>query len=506
MSFTFSGLLSERANSRPHSVAVVLDGEGTTYEELHSFSMRVASYLASLGIGVGDRVGILARNGTFFWALEGACCHLGAVLVGLNWRLAAEELSVIAEDADLKIAFSSPEFLTLIRAKSNHLVVVTIDTDFKKRLAATVPSSSPTAAQSENVILQLYSSGTTGRPKGILITNANLGPTVETAVRLYGMNQESVNLVLSPLFHIGGCGYGMTALSSGGTTVLMLDADPRRILETIASQGVTHAFMVPAIIQSVVDCPAIADTDLSSLRLITYGGAQMSGTLLLRAVDTLGCDFMAVYGLTETAGTVAALLPEEHVASGPRTALLGSIGRGLTWASEIELRDPLTTDLVSVGEAGEIWVKSPQNSPGYWKQPEVTAESFTEDGWLRTGDVAYRDREGYLFLRDRLKDMVISGGENVYPAEVENVLSTHPSVHEVAVIGVPSARWGETVKAIVVLKPDVQISEAQLIAYTRDRLAHYKCPTSVDFADSLPRNAMGKVLKKELRTPYWTGI
>jgi long-chain acyl-CoA synthetase len=355
----------------------------------------------------------------------------------------------------------------------------------------------------DSVLFQLYSSGTTGLPKGTLITNANMEFTQQSGRRLYGMDQHSVNLVVSPQFHIGGAGYGMTALSQGGHTVLLTDADPARILRAIEEHRVTHAFLVPAIVQSLLAAPDLANTDLSSLQLVAYGGAPMGEALLLRAIKGLGCRFLGVYGMTETAGTVIALAAEDHDPGGPRADLLRSIGKPLPWMGEAQVRDPMTGAEVGPGEVGEIWVRSGQVTPGYWQQPETTEQALTSDGWLRTGDAAYRDDDGYFFLHDRMKDMIITGGENVYPAEVENVIAHHPAVLEVAVIGVPSERWGETVKALVVVDAASEATERELIDFARERLAHYKCPTSVDFVNSLPRNASGKLLKKVLREPYW---
>lgn len=357
-------------------------------------------------------------------------------------------------------------------------------------------------AGADEVVLQLYSSGTTGRPKGAMITSANLMFTPRMGREYYGMDADTVNLVPSPLFHIGGIGYSLTAMGQGAHTVLVRDVDPAAVLALIERHRVTHTFLVPAVVQMLAESPALAGTDLTSLRRIAYGGAPMGETQLLKAMDLLGCDFMGVYGMTETAGSVTALAPEDHDPGGPRAGLLRSVGRPLPWL-DIRVVDPVTGNEAPVGGVGEIWVRSGQNTVGYWGQPELTAETLVEGGWLRTGDAAYFDDDGYLYMHDRIKDMVVTGGENVYPAEVENVLYAHPAVLEAAVIGVPSDRWGETLKAVVVRRPGFALDAAGLIAFARERLAHYKCPTTVDFADELPRNASGKVLKKVLREPYW---
>jgi acyl-CoA synthetase (AMP-forming)/AMP-acid ligase II len=257
---------------------------------------------------------------------------------------------------------------------------------------------------------------------------------------------------------------------------------------------VTHAFAVPAIVAAILASPAVGQADLSSLQRIAYGGAPMTEALLRRAIDVLGCGFMAVYGMTETAGTVVSMAPEEH-----EPHRLRSVGRPLPWL-EIRLVDPVTEEEVGVGEVGEILVRSGQNTPGYWHRDEPTVD---DDGWLRTGDAAYLDAEGFLYLHDRIKDLIISGGENVYPAEVENALAAHAGIADVAVIGVPSPRWGETVKAVVVPREGVTLDPDEVLADVRTRLARYKCPTSIDVVGTLPRNAAGKVLKRELRAPFW---
>ena len=228
----------------------------------------------------------------------------------------------------------------------------------------------------------------------------------------------------------------------------------------------------------------------------------MGETQLLKAMALFGCDFMGVYGMTETAGTVIALDPADHDPGGPRAGLLRSVGRPMPWL-EVRIVDPATLEDAAPGGVGEIWVRSGQNTIGYWNQPQLTADALLAGGWLRTVDAAYLDDEGFVFMHDRIKDMVVSGGENIYPAEVENVLYAHPAVQEVAVIGVPSDRWGETVKAVVVRRPDLPVDAAELITFARARLAHYKCPTSIDFAEELPRNASGKLLKHTLRAPFW---
>ncbi len=501
MTFTYDGVLTGLAEATPDAAAIVLGDDVLTFAELADRGTRLAHVLDGLGVADQRRVGFLGKNSPAFFELALACSLQGAVLVGLNWRLSPAELRSITADAELTLLVASPDLVRLLDAEAG-VPVVTTGPELDALVARADATGVVSRARCDEVLLQFYSSGTTGLPKGTLITHHNLSFSQASGPLLYGMDASSVNLVPSPLFHIGGAGYATTALTQGGTTVLVPDSDPETILRAIEHRGVTHAFMVPAVIQGLVTSPALAAADVSSLQVVAYGGAPMSEALLQAAIPALGCEFLGVYGMTETAGTVVALSAGDHDPGGPRARLLRSIGRPLPWAAQVEVRDPVTLAPAEAGAVGEIWVRSGQVTPGYWRQPEATREALTDDGWLRTGDAAYLDADGYLFLHDRMKDMVITGGENVYPAEVENVLAHHPAVLEVAVIGVPSQRWGESVKAIVVARPGAEVDAVELIAFARDRLAHYKCPRAVEVVFGLPRNASGKVLKKELRVTH----
>lgn len=505
MTFTFAGALRDLASRTPDATAILFEEQRLSFADLNGRGTRLAHVLDGLGVADQRRVGFLGKNSPAFFELALACSLQDAVLVGLNWRLSRSELVSITADADLSLLVVSPDLVHLVDADAG-VRVVTTGPELDALVAAADDTPVETRTRGESVLLQFYSSGTTGLPKGTLITNDNLAFTRTSGRLLYGMDADTVNLVPSPLFHIGGAGYGLTALTQGGTTVLVPDSDPLTLLGAIERHGVTHAFMVPAVIQGIVGSPALRTSDVASLRVVAYGGAPMSEALLESAIAALRCDFLGVYGMTETSGTVVALAAADHDPGGPRAHLLRSIGKALPWACEVEVRDPVTLEAAEVGAVGEIWVRSGQVTPGYWRQPEATAQALTADGWLRTGDAAYRDADGFLFLHDRMKDMVITGGENVYPAEVENVLAHHPAVLEVAVIGVPSLRWGESVKALVVPRPGVEVDAADLIAFARDRLAHYKCPRAVETIEVLPRNASGKILKKELRMTHGSPV
>jgi acyl-CoA synthetase (AMP-forming)/AMP-acid ligase II len=492
---TLATLLARLAADGADRPALTFAGRTRTFGELDARSAQVAHALIRDGVCPGDRVAVLTRNRPEHFELLFGAARAGAVLVGLNWRLAAPEIAAIAADAEPALVLAGSEQRALLPSTLGE--PVDLDTGYEAWIAG-LPTDPPDVATApDDVVLQLYSSGTTGLPKGARLTHANLLFTPRMGREAYRMGPDSVNLLASPLFHIGGTGYALTAMGLGGHSVLLADADPAAMLRLIAERRVTHAFFVPAVVQMLADHPDVAATDLSSLQVVAYGGAPMTEPLLRRAIATLGCRFMGVYGMTETAGSVTYLAPEDH----DRPELLRSVGRSLPW-HEVAVFDPLTGEPSPVGAVGEIRVRSGQNTPGYWKRPEEMAATLAPDGWLRTGDAAYADADGYLYLHDRIKDMIITGGENVYPAEVENALAGHPAVADVAVIGVPSARWGETVKALVVPASGTDPSPAELIEHTRTRLARYKCPTSVDFVPELPRNASGKLLKKVLREPF----
>ena len=307
-----------------------------------------------------------------------------------------------------------------------------------------------------------------------------------------------------PLFHIGGSGWANVSLARGGTDILVPMIDPAALLDTIEQRRITNAFLVPAVLQMMCAVPGADDRDFSSLRSIAYGASPITSAALTRALEVFKAPLFQVYGLTETTGAITELSSTDHDPGGPRQHLMRSAGKPYPWV-EMKAVDPATGADCGPGEVGEIWVRSVQNSPGYWRKPADTAAAFDPDGWLHTGDAGYLDDEGFLFLTDRIKDMIVTGAENVYPIEVESALSEHPDVADVAVIGVPDEQWGETVKAVVVRRPGSELTEAELLDWSRDRIAGFKRPRSVDFADELPRNPSGKLLKRVLREPYWAG-
>lgn len=503
--------IRQSAIEHPDRPAVSSDGTTLTYSELDDYTNRVASALTTVPVS-SKRIGALLRMGLPGAATFIGCAKAGLVFTPLNWRLNPGEIGDIAEDAQLDALIVDAEFAASARAAAAKLpglqVVVVGDT----AAVEGAQSWDDFVASGEDIdpgfgddprteLLQLYTSGTTGRPKGVVATHHNLFNEPQNFA-LYEFTEDSVSLDALPLFHIAGAGWLSTSLSAGLHLVLLGEMRPDLVVKAIAEHRVTHAFLVPSVIGMIVEMPDLDSYDLSSLRLVAYGASPITPTQLARAMDTLGCRFVQRYGMTETMGALTALRAEDHDPHGPRSYLLRSAGTGLP-GIEVQIRDLATGEPLPRGATGEIVSRSRNNTPGYWRRDEENATLFTEDGFLRTGDAGHIDEDGYLFVTDRVKDMIISGGENVYPIEIESVLSEHPSVAEVAVVGVPDERWGEAVTAVVRVAAGAEKpTEAELVEFTVERLASYKKPQRIHFVDELPRNASGKILKRTLRNEF----
>jgi acyl-CoA synthetase (AMP-forming)/AMP-acid ligase II len=507
MGFSVAGIIRDQAATHGERVAIVFGERRISYRELDQRSNQVAQALLAAGVGAQDHVAFLDMNGPEYFEVLFGCAKINAITVGVNWRLAPVEIASTVNDAEAKALFVGPEFAAAVGQVRADLggvrTIVNLGAEYETWLGSAAAADPQSASLPSDVAIQLYTSGTTGLPKGAMISNSNLETLITRILPDWEFDSDSVNLVASPLFNIAGGGWALVGMYCGAVTVLLRSATPPSLLETIAEQRVTNALLVPALLNLMLQVPGVAEIDLSSLRAIVYGASPISEQVLARSMETFKCHFIQAYALTEHTGSATILRPEEHDLANP--ARLLSCGRPHTWVS-LRVVDPTTGDDKPAGEVGEIWLRSGQVMKGYWNRPEATAETITPDGWLRTGDAAFADADGFLFLQDRVKDMIITGGQNVYPVEVENALLAHPAIADVAVIGVPDERWGEAVKAIVVRRPGVDAEPGEIIAFARDRIAHFKAPSSVDFADALPRNPSGKVLKRELREPYWAGM
>ncbi|HET9731090.1 MAG TPA: long-chain-fatty-acid--CoA ligase [Acidimicrobiales bacterium] len=504
--WTLAGVVRDNRRLRPDAVAVAADGSTMSWVELDRRSNRVATALARAGVGPGDRVAFVDKNSPEYFEVLFGAAKLGAVTVAVNWRLAPPEMGYIVGDAGAPVLAVAAEFARLVPSMglSDGVEVVAGD-EYESWLGPGDSADPGHEASPGDVALQLYTSGTTGLPKGVMLTQSNFEGLLGGLTRAWRLDETSVNLVAMPLFHIGGSGWALAGMTAGATSVVVREVVPDRLVAEMERLGVTNAFLVPAVLSMLAAVPGARERDWSALRCITYGASPITDDALVKAMDTFRCDFAQLYGLTETTGAITQLDPADHDPNGPRARLLRSAGRPYPWVA-LRVVDPETGAEVPTGSVGEVCTSSAQNMAGYWNNPTATGETVDAEGWLRTGDAGLVDAEGYLFLTDRIKDMIVSGGENVFPAEVENVLAAHPGVADVAVIGVPHERWGETVKAVVVAAGDAPPDGSDLIAFARERLAHFKCPTSVDFVDVLPRNPSGKVLKRELREPYWRGL
>ncbi|HEX2561435.1 long-chain-fatty-acid--CoA ligase [Phenylobacterium sp.] len=500
----------DQARRRPDAPAIRFEGRETTYAAFDRLSSQAAQAMRAAGVRPGERVGVLAKGTDDFFALWFGALKIGACLCPVNWRLAAPEIAFVLKDAGCKLLVCGSEYAGVVEGLAADCGLSTVVQfepghaswpDFHGWIAGQPAEDPQHPAQPDDDVIQLYTSGTTGLPKGVQLTQSNYAALRRSAEAGWGQFGEGMPvLVAMPLFHVAGANMGMLSLLQGALAIVLREASPPAILQAIEQQKIQHAFLVPALINMILMTPGVESADVSSLKGIYYGASPISEDVLLRAKARFaGAGFNQLYGLTETIGVGTWLPPEAH---DPAKGKLRACGLP---SPEIELRIRTGGREAEMGEVGEIEIRSPCVMKGYWNRPDATAEAIDADGWFKTGDAGYRDADGFVFLHDRVKDMIVSGGENVYPAEVENALFSHPAVADAAVIGVPDETWGEAVKAIVVLRPGLSAEAAEIIAHCRSRIAGYKTPKSVDFVDVLPRNPSGKVLRRELRAPFWTG-
>ena len=515
--YSVSHAVRRQAIEQGDAAVFTFENKQVTFSALDRKSNQTARALIALGIKKGDRIGVLSKNSPVYFEIIAAAAKMGAVVTAVNWRLAADEIRYVFDDSGSKLIFVGAEFVDtiddVVPTLKIQAPVFDIEAAGEKYPHYETWRDEQSGEEldiesdSDDPIVQLYTSGTTGRPKGAVLSHRSI-------LALRGQDPSDVvanwqkwepgetGLLAMPCFHVGGTVFGLSMIQSGAHAVIVREYNPNTALNLIEDYGISKIFMVPAALQILLNHPRIEDADFSKLRFMYYGASPIPLALMRESIRVFGCDFVQMYGMTETSGTIVVLPPEDHDPNG--NPKMRSVGKPL-WGVEIKIIDKEGHD-VPIGDVGEIATRSVKNMISYWNKSEATKQTVDADGWLRTGDAGYLDEEGYLYIHDRVKDMIISGGENIYPAEVENAIYSHDDVADVAVIGIPNDKWGEAVMAYVVRKDGRDdLSAEDIIEYARSKIARYKCPKSVEFIEALPRNASGKILRKDLRAPHWAG-
>lgn len=495
--------MEARGAKQPDTTALVYQGRETSYGQLSHSSNQVAQALLAEGIEPHARIGFMGANSDLYFQLLYGMQKTRSVLVGVNSRLAGPEVAYVLNDAQAEMVFVGKDFVPLIES-------ILADCPSVKRVIAMDGGHDEWTAfdawrdafdavgpsldyQPDDDIIQLYTSGTTGHPKGVQLTNLNMQSAFEQSEDWAGWNEKEHVLLCMPLFHIAGVNVGLIGLYKGSKVTVLPEVDPAEILRLIEVEKVTVLFMVPAVILFVMQQPNIAEADVSSVRQVIYGASPIAEELLVQAAAKFKCDFVQVYGLTETTGGGTNLKPEDHDPARNKLRSCGKPNAGV----EVRIVDEAGND-VAQGEVGEIILRGASIMKGYWNKPDATADAV-KDEWFYSGDAGFLDAEGYVFIHDRVKDMIVSGGENVYPAEVENVLYELDEVSELAIIGIPDKKWGETGKLFVVLKENKELPKEKIIQHCLNNLAKFKIPSEIAYVSELPRNATGKVLKRTLK-------
>jgi acyl-CoA synthetase (AMP-forming)/AMP-acid ligase II len=498
------------ARRTPDRCALKFESTQTTYAQLQHRSNRVANALLTRQ-PLQSRIAYLDFNASKFFEIYVGALKARCVLVGVNARLAAPEVEYILRDSGARSLFVGAEHFAIVESIEGGLppdlqIIAMADQHprwptYDEWSAAANAEDPRLAGWQDDDIIQLYTSGTTGHPKGVCHTHRTWGTAMQALVTIGWpvFEPDAVNLVFLPLFHVAGFNPACATLASGGCVVLHRKVDPHAILRTLAEDGVTATLLVPAVLLAVIKANQNVRTRFPALRSIAYGASPIAPELLRQALELFQCEFTHFYGLTENLGTGTYLAPTEHKGHSGKLASCGKTFPGLA----LRIVDTEGRELPAF-EIGEIIMKSPWVMREYWGKPEATSATV-RDGWLWSGDAGYLDSDGYLYIQDRIKDMIKTGGENVYPAEVENALFGHPAVADVAVIGVPDVQWGEAVKALVVVRPGVAFNKDEILAHARSRIGAFKIPKSIDVVADLPRNASGKILRRLLREPYWAG-
>lgn len=489
--------LARHAESRPDTTALVLDGQRMSFADLERRTRAAQALLAQHGIGPGQRIAWCGVNHPDFFAAMLAAMRSEIVLVPINWRQKQREIAYVLADSGARLVVVDEAFRQTVADVAPADVELLETAAFSQRLDAAPMGSAGVGGDKEAPALLLYTSGTTGSPKGVQLSEAAISVGREMEELTGGFDDWTDREVLLsplPLFHIGGICWALCGLVRGCTVILTNNPAPTALLDLCLAEGVSRTFMVPQLVRGLIEEMVGRGVRVETLKGIHYGAAPMDPPLLERGIREIGCRFLQYFGMTEMAGTISILPPSAHDPARPH--LLRSVGKVLP-GSAIEIRDPLGA-VLPLGEAGEIWTRGPTMMLGYANRPEQTAEAIV-DGWYRTGDGGRIDEEGYLYLTDRIKDMIVTGGENVYPVEVEAVLREHPAVADCAVYGLPDAHWGERVCAAIELRPGASFEAGAIIDFVKSQIAGYKAPRQVDEVEALPRTASGKIQRARLR-------
>lgn len=497
-------MIRARAQNHPDRVGLVFEGKNFTYADMNDRANRAAQAFLELGLKPGDRVAWLARNVATFWdALLGAA-KIGVVMTPINWRLAPPEVVQIMNDAEPVLFVGETMFVEPLKdvdayapPRTFHLETMD-DKCFDCLIDRQEPVEPDYAPDTDDVLVQLYTSGTTGLPKGVLLTNRCYYEVGEAGLKgevVIPQSDEETILHAIPHFHVAGVNFGLMGLQRGMTVIQHRQFDPVAIVEAAQEGTPLNSFLVPAMIMMIIEAAKALEKPLTNFAAVHYGAAPMPEPLLNAAAAAMpNARLTQFYGATETTGGVTILQHKDH---DPNLKQRVSAGKPLPGCL-VKICDPATGEEAPQGETGEIVTKSNFIMKGYWNRPEATA-AVIKDGWYWTGDAGYKDENGYIYVVDRIKDMIISGGENIYPAELENVLSAHPGLADVAVIGAPDGKWGEVVKVVAVKRISADLEGEDVVDYLRDKVASFKLPKYVEFIDMLPRNPSGKILKTELR-------
>jgi len=505
--------INRSVRATPDRIITRCGGRETTWKQFQDRVSRLAGGMQALGVNTGDRVAILALNSDRYLEFYFAGFWGGAIVVPMNLRWSAPENAYSLNDSGAEVLFVDDAFLPMVaaimaEAKEVKTLVYIGDGETPQgylNYEEIIANSDPIedAGRNGNDLAGLfYTGGTTGFPKGVMLTHLSLWSSAMALISELELGQSTVYLHAAPMFHLADWSTSLATMLVGGVHVFIPSFNPAGMLKAIETFSVTDTLIVPTMVKMLIDDPAFAQCDVSSLRQIVYGGSAMPEGIIREAMKKLpNVAWCQGYGQTELSPVVSYLLPQFHVFEGENAGKISSAGKAAL-CNEIKIVDEDGNEL-PIGEVGEVVSRGPNAMLGYWNKPEETAAAI-KNGWVHTGDCAYMDEDGFIFISDRLKDMIISGGENVYSIEVENAISTHPAVSAVTVFGIPSDKWGEAVHAVVVPVAGAKVTQQEIIDHCRKLIAHYKCPTSVEFrTEPLPLSGAGKVLKRDLREPYW---